>query len=125
MNRTPRLVAAAMLLLTFVVGGLAGMALEEGLGLDWFDFLDEDERPAAGRVLAGLNLSETQRDEIEEILDDQEDRLEEYWGSRIPDMRLIVAESYGRIRLVLTPDQQEVFDERIQAQGLPVPRRPD
>ena len=125
MDRRPRLVATAMLLLTFAVGGLAGMALEEGLGLDWFDFLDEDERPAAGRLLTGLSLSEAQQDEIERILDDQEDTLEEYWEGRIPDMRLIVAESYGRIRLVLTPGQQELFDERIRAQGLPVPRRPD
>ena len=125
MNRTPRLVAAAMLLLTFVVGGLAGMVLEEGLNLDWFDFLDEDERPAAACLLTGLNLSATQQDEIEQILDDQDGRLEQYWKSRIPEMRLIVAASYERIRLVLTPGQREAFDERIRAQGLPFPRRPD
>src|SRR5690606_6914878 len=119
MNRRPRLVASAMLLLTFAVGGLAGMALEEGLGLDWFDFLDEDERPAADRLLAGLNLSASQAAEIDEILDDQELELEAYWESRIPDMRSIVAESYGRVRLVLTPAQQETFDERIREEGVP------
>ena len=125
MNRRPAVIAAAMLLLTFVVGGLAGMALEEGLGLDWFDFLDEDNAPAEGRLLGALNLSQEQRDRIEEILDDREDRLEDYWESKIPDMRAIVTESYGQIRLMLTPEQREVFDERVRAQGIPVPRGPD
>ncbi len=125
MKRSPGLIAAAMLLLTFVVGGLAGMALEEGLGLDWFDFLDEDNAPAEGRLLGALNLSDDQRDRIEEILDDREDRLEDYWESKIPDMRAIVTESYAEIRLVLTPEQRDAFDDRIRAQGIPVPRGPD
>ena len=42
MTRT-RLVAGGMIAIAFAVGGLAGMAVEESLGLDWFDFLDEDE----------------------------------------------------------------------------------
>jgi Spy/CpxP family protein refolding chaperone len=125
MRRRPALVAVVMLLLTFSVGGLAGMALEEALGLDWFDFLDEDNRPAEGRLLSDLDLSDEQRDQIEEIFDDQDDRLEDYWESRIPDMRGIVATSYEQIRTLLTPEQREIFDERIRAQGIPIPRGPD
>lgn len=125
MNRRPGAVAAVMLLLTFMVGGLAGMALEESLGLDWFDFLDEDTRAPEGRLLAGLELTTSQQRQIAEILDEQEDRLEEFWESRIPEMRPIVAESYARIREVLTTEQRTLFDMRIQAQGLPVPRDTD
>jgi Spy/CpxP family protein refolding chaperone len=110
-----------MLLLTFAVGGMAGMALEEALGLDWFDFLDEDTRPAEGRLLSGLELSASQQARIEEILDAQEDRLEEFWESRVPEMRPIVIESYDRIRGVLTPGQRELFDGRVRAQGITVP----
>src|SRR5690606_15981263 len=72
----PRFVASLLLLLTFVVGGMAGMALEEALGLDWFDFLDEDNRPEQGQLLAGLQLTPGQRDRIDDILDVQEERLE-------------------------------------------------
>ncbi|MGH7551789.1 MAG: hypothetical protein ACREMQ_02020 [Longimicrobiales bacterium] len=125
MNRRPALVAAFMLILTFVVGGLAGMALEEALGLDWFDFLDEDSRPSEGQLLSGLDLSENQREQIEEILDQQEDSLEDFWENRIPDMRAIVAASYEQIRRVLTPEQRATFDERIRSQGIQVPRNPD
>lgn len=125
MNRRPGLVAAVMLVLVFGVGGLTGMALEEGLGLDWFDFLDEDNEEADDQILAGLQLSEEQRAQIDEIRDAQEERLEEYWESRIPDMRGIVVISYEEIRAVLTPEQREVFDRRIRERGIPVPRRPD
>lgn len=101
------------------------MALEEALGLDWFDFLDEDTQPDDGRLLAGLELSTSQRRQIEEILDAQEERLEEFWESRVPEMRPIVAPSYARIRGILTPEQRERFDERVRARGITVPGDPD
>src|SRR5687768_17738537 len=115
MKRRAGTVAALMLLLTFAVGGLAGMAMEEGLGLDWFDFLDEDSRPAEDQLLTNLNLSAQQRDQIEDVLDKQDERLEDYWESRIPDMRTIVGQSYEEIRLILSEEQRGVFDERIRA----------
>jgi Spy/CpxP family protein refolding chaperone len=124
-RRRPGVVAAVMLLLAFVVGGMAGMALEEALGLDWFDFLDEDARAADGRLLSDLELSETQRERVEEILDAQERRLEAYWESRLPDMRGVIAESYEQIRAVLNSEQRDRFDARVRELGLPQPREPD
>ncbi|HEX2191531.1 MAG TPA: hypothetical protein VHG51_21645 [Longimicrobiaceae bacterium] len=115
MRRT-HAVAALLLALTFAAGGLAGMALEEALGLDWFDFLDEDVR-RDDRLLAGMGLSAEQRREVERILDRQEDRLEAYWAARFPEMEAIVAGSYDEVRAVLTPGQREVFDRRVEALG--------
>ena len=125
MTRRPALVAVAMLLLAFCVGGLTGMALDEAFGLDWFDFLEEDDDSLEDDFFAGLDLSEAQEERIEEILDEQEDRLEAYWETRVPDLRSIVAGSYAEIRTILEPAQREVFDQRVQARGLPVPREPD
>lgn len=119
------MVASAMLLLTFLVGGMAGMALEEGLGLDWFDFLDEDNPPSEGRLLAELGLTPQQQERIESILAEQEDSLEEFWRKRLSEMRPIVARSYDRIREVLTPEQRVLFDQRVDAQGIPVVRDAD
>ena len=82
MTRRPALVAVAMLLLAFCVGGLTGMALDEAFGLDWFDFLEEDDDSLEDDFFAGLDLSEAQEERIEEILDEQEDRLEAYWETR-------------------------------------------
>lgn len=123
--KRPALTASVLLTLVFVLGGLAGMALEEGLGLDWFDFLDEDERPAEARLLAGLDLTPDQEGRIEVILERQEDRLEDYWESRIPDMRAIVSDSYEEVRGILTPAQRSTFDRRIEEGGIQLRRGDD
>ena len=113
-------IAAVLLVLTFSVGALAGMALEEGLGLDWFDFLDEDE-DAPGRVLEGLGLSAEQRESADAILDRQEDRLEEYWEGRVPEIRAILDESYAEMRAILSTEQRVEFDRRVGEQRGRVP----
>jgi hypothetical protein len=120
-NRRARVVAGLLLLLTFSVGGLAGMAVEEALGLDWFDFLDEDYGGGADRLLVGLDLSHDQRARVEEILHREEDRLEDYWESRIPEIQGMLAQSYAEIRATLTSEQQAAFDRRVRALGGRVP----
>ena len=107
-----RLIAALMLALTFAVGGLAGMALEEALGIDWFEFLDEDD--AGGGLLAGLDLTRDQRARAENILEREEDRLEDYWESRLPEIQQMLRETYAEIRATLTHEQQAVFDRRVR-----------
>lgn len=114
MSRPVRLVAGLLLALAFLVGNLTGMVLEEALGLDWFEFLDEDTDEAPDRLLAGLELSRAQRARAEEILERQEDRLEEYWESRLPEIQGILRESYAEIRAILEPEQRAAFDRRVR-----------
>ena len=119
MKRAGR-VAGLLLLATFAVGGLAGMAVEEAAGLDWFDSLDRDESEDI-RLLEGLALTQDQREAIERILDRQEDALEDYWKARMPEIQGILAGSYGEIRALLTPEQQARFDTRVRGLGGRVP----
>jgi hypothetical protein len=91
------------------------MAVEEALGLDWFDFLDEDARPDE-RLLQGVRLTGEQREQVDRILDRQEERLEQYWAARLPEMQAIADGSYAEIRAILTPQQRAVFDRRVAAQ---------
>lgn len=125
MNRHARLAAAAMLLLVFGVGALTGMAVEEGFGLDWFDFLDEDERVVDQALLGGLDLSSEQQERIAAIQEEQERRLESYWRDRVPELRSIVDDADARIRAILTPEQRATFDERIRVRGARLPDGPD
>ena len=113
MNRRSVVVAATMLAVTFLVGGLSGMALEEATGIDWFEFLDED-RDAERSLLDGLNLSAEQRDRAEAILDRQENRLEEYWNTRLPEIAGILDQSYDEIRATLSAEQRAAFDRRVR-----------
>ena len=119
MKRAGR-VAGLLLLATVAVGGLAGMAVEEAAGLDWFDSLDRDESEDI-RLLEGLALTQDQREAIEQILDRQEDALEDYWKARMPEIQGILAGSYGEIRALLTPEQQARFDTRVRGLGGRVP----
>lgn len=115
MRGRTRAVAALLLAATFAVGGLAGMATEEALGLDWFDFLDEDAGPSEGQLFAGMALTRDQERRIDQILERREDRLEAYWEGRLPDIRRIMDESYGEMRAALTPGQQPAFDRRVRS----------
>ncbi|HEX6587416.1 MAG TPA: hypothetical protein VF039_00225 [Longimicrobiales bacterium] len=122
MRRT-RLIAALTVAGAFAAGALSGMVAEEALGLDWFDFLDEDE--VEDSILAGLDLSGAQRDAADDVLDRQEDRLEDYWEGRLPELQSILRESHAEIRQILTAEQQRVFDQRVRELGTYIPAEGD
>ena len=117
MRARGRWVAGLLLCLTFAVGGLSGMAAEEAFGIDWFDFLDEDNRASGEELLRGLDLTPQQRAGTEAVLERQEAQLETYWGERMPEIRRILQRSHAEIRALLTPAQQATFDERVRALG--------
>ena len=113
MRQGARAIGALLLAASFAIGGLAGMAAEEALGLDWFDFLDEDAVPADQRLFSGMSLTGAQQARIDDIRERREERLEAYWESRLPDIQRIMDDTYGEMRQVLTPEQQPVFDRRV------------
>ena len=125
MSHRARAVGALLLGASFVVGGLAGMAAEEALGLDWFDFLDEDAIPGDERLFVDLELTRAQRARIEEIRDQREDRLEAYWESRLPDIQRIIDDSYDAMGRTLTPEQRAVFDRRVREMRTRISAEPD
>ncbi len=125
MKQRARAIGALLLAASFAVGGLAGMAAEEALGLDWFDFLDEDAAPAEDRLFTGVPLTDAQQRQIRDIRERREDRLEGYWESRLPDIQRIMDDSYGEMRQVLTPEQQPAFDRRVREMRGRVSADPD
>lgn len=120
-NFRTRLKAVLILSLVFATGGLAGMVLEEALGLDWFDFLDP--QPVEAQVLDRLLLTPDQRDRIELILQQRNRSLEAHWSAELPELQAIVFQSHDAIRAVLSPEQRVAFDAAIKAQGIQVPDR--
>ena len=125
MKPRARLIAIGLLLLSFVVGGLSGMALEEAAGIDWFEFLDSDKDDRDNHLLAGLDLSSEQRARAEGMLERQERTLEQYWETRLPELRRMLDSTYAEIRLILTPGQQALFDQRIRKLDGDVPAELD
>jgi len=123
MRWAARRTAVLVLLAVFLVGAAAGWVAEEaadeihwpfGHGEDKSrDRPDEDEPfddDAEEDLLETLGLSRTQLDSVDRLLDRREDRLEQYWKSRLPDLQAIVDSSRQEIRAMLTPEQRASYD---------------
>jgi len=129
MSWATRRTAVLVLLAVFLVGGAAGWVAEEVVDeIDWParhgdgetpDRPDEDEPfddDAEEDLLETLGLSRAQLDSVDHLLDRREDRLEDYWKSRLPDLQVIVDSSRQEIRAVLAPEQRIAYDRWLGAQ---------
>jgi Spy/CpxP family protein refolding chaperone len=76
------------------------------------------------RMQVQLNLSPDQRQRIEAILRESQQRSRALWESIEPRMREEVKKTRDRIREHLTPEQRQKFEEMSRARP-PMSRRPD
>lgn len=130
MSWAPRRTAVILLLAVFLAGGAAGWLLEDVVDdIDWpgshregssLDRPDEDEPfddDAEEDFLETLGLSRERLDSVDHLLERREDRLEDYWKSRLPDLQALVDSSRQEIRGLLTPDQRAAYDQWLDAQS--------
>ena len=132
MSWAARRTAVILLLAVFLAGGAAGWLLEDVMDdIHWpgghgegstLDRRDEDEPfddDAEEDFLETLGLSQGQLDSVDHLLDRREDRLEDYWSSRMPDLQALVDSSRLEIRTLLTPEQRAAYDRWLGAQSGP------
>ena len=119
-----------LLLAVFLAGGAGGWLLEDVVDdIDWpggriegsTPGRPDDDEPldddAEEDFLETLGLSRAQLDSVDDLLDRREDRLEDYWKSRLPDLQALVDSSRQEIRMVLTPEQRAAYDRWLGAQS--------
>jgi hypothetical protein len=129
MSWAARRTAVLVLLAVFLAGGAAGWVAEEvadevhwparhgeGAGSDRPDEDEPFDDDAEEDFLEALRLSRAQLDSVDHLLDRREDRLEDYWKSRLPDLQAIVDSSRREIRAVLSPEHQIAYDRWLGAQ---------
>jgi Spy/CpxP family protein refolding chaperone len=118
-----RLLGAALLVAAFSTGALVGAAGDRLLARDdgrdrrgpRFAF-GSAHRPGGHvvekRVLLfePLDLSEEQRERIEDVLERGRGQLEESWRRIRPELGALVDSTHDEIRALLTPEQQRLFD---------------
>ena len=132
MSWAARRTAVIVLLAVFLTGGVAGWLLEDVVDdVHWPgghsqgttpDRPDEDEPfddDAEEDFLESLGLGRAQLDSVDHLLDRREDRLEDYWKSRLPDLQSLVDSSRQEIRALLTPEQRAAYDRWLGAQSGP------
>ena len=132
MSWAARRTAVIVLLAVFLAGGASGWLLEEVVDdIHWpgshrdsstIDRPDDDEPfddDAEEDFLETLGLSRGQLDSVDQLLEGREDRLEDYWKSRLPDLQALVDSSREEIRALLTPEQRAAYDRWLGAQSDP------
>jgi hypothetical protein len=129
-----RRTAVLVLIAVFLAGGAAGWVLEEVMDdVHWpsrhaesqanrpdrnDDPLDED---AEEEFLDGLGLSRSQHKAVDRLLDQREERLEGYWARKVPEIEALIDSTRTRIRLLLTPEQRQAYDQWVARQRVPAP----
>lgn len=115
-TRSPRLLGLALLTAVFLAGSLFGMAMNRTLLAE--------EAPAAGdaacehrggKILDQLELSPSQRTEVDHILERRRAQTEAFWDSAGPRLRALTDTTRAEIRAVLTPAQAAEYD-RLRAE---------
>ena len=110
------LIGLALLLVTFVGGVLAGVALERTMSTGENTLRAErpvdgrDRQPGLHRFMDQLDLTQAQQDEIAIILQRGHSETRTFWEHEGSHLRAIVDSTRAEIRAVLTPEQREEYD---------------
>lgn len=115
--RKTRTVGLALLVVTFTVGASAGAAFDRILSSSApADAPDTEERsheePSGiheGSIFDHLELSPTQKEEIDAILARRKAEMDAIWNEAGPRMRKVVRSTNGEIRELLSAEQLEEF----------------
>lgn len=112
MTRRVYLYFALTFLLGVVVGG-AGMFLSGWYMMRHHRF---DKQHVVRRLTRELNLTDTQVQQLSQIVEDTSKKYSDLQKQVDPQYRAIREESHNRIRQILTPDQLAKFNEMVRRQ---------
>lgn len=108
-----RLIGFGLVAVTFLVGGLAGAALDRVLTTDLGD------HPAAeapqGHIIDQVEMTAEQRARIDGILERRSERMKAAWAEISPRLEAITDSARHEIMQVLTPEQQVEYERRLEA----------
>jgi Spy/CpxP family protein refolding chaperone len=118
----PRAVASMLLIMTFLVGALAGAALNQVLNArqpaEPQQATRPDVRRDGGREHAertpydDLDLTAAQRAQVNALLAERRRRIDSIWDRSEPVMRAIMASSKNEIEALLTEEQRALLEQR-------------
>lgn len=132
-NGSNRWVGLALVLVAFVTGGVAGMALDRTLRPGAPEAVAGPDLPRGGPdrrggsrgggrggipdrmpILDGLALTEDQRAEVDSILEEGRRRVTTLWREQESVFRAAMDSTQSAIHDVLTPQQREEYDARVR-----------
>jgi Spy/CpxP family protein refolding chaperone len=111
-----RLAIVAIFLLGFVAGGLAVNLYRQGKGSGPLAKGTGPQHRGGGfeAMFKNLNLSDQQKQQVDQILSDTRQRLQEIHRASQPQMDDIKKQTRERLKTVLTEDQWNQFQQQIK-----------
>jgi uncharacterized membrane protein len=129
-----RLQGVALLVIAFLIGGLAGAVFERIRGRHeaprMFDrsFGPLDRPGELPPFFSELGLSEQQETRIREILEKHRPMTDSILQQSMPHLRAVLDSTQSEIRQILSPEQRSQLDRRLprrEPPGQPGPRPPN
>lgn len=108
-----RLIGFGLVAVTFLVGGLAGAAVDRVLTTD---VTRRDAPNAASQrthVIDQIDMTADQRARIDAILERRSERMKAAWSEISPRLEAITDSARHEIMQVLTPAQQAEYERRL------------
>lgn len=122
--RRARIISVLVLLMTFLVGGLAGAATMRVVASDG---PPRHERGPRGpeRMFERLQLTPEQQVQARAILEQGRVEMEAFWKAHGPTMRAITDTTRARLRAIMTPEQRALDAEFMTKRRQEFQRRGD
>lgn len=112
-----RLIAFAVMAVTFLAGGMAGFAMhnllaaEEAQPAEAQPRPDRNERRDRRWIFDDLNLTAEQRAQVDSIFAQNRREMDAFWDEHGPTMKAIVDSTRAAVDRVLTPEQRAQMQE--------------
>lgn len=112
-----RLVGFGLLVATFLVGALAGAAVDRVLSAEEPDRRARAEREEGEKrsyVIDRVEMTPEQRASIDAILERRSERMRAVWQEAEPRLDAITDSARAEIMHVLTPDQRAEYERKLE-----------
>ena len=112
-----RLVGFGLLVATFLVGALAGAAVDRVLSADEPDGRTRAEREDGDRrsyVIDRVEMTAEQRASIDAILERRSERMRAVWHEAEPRLDAITDSARAEIMQVLDPEQRAQYEQKLE-----------
>jgi Spy/CpxP family protein refolding chaperone len=109
-----RLVGIGILVVAFVVGGLAGAAFDRVVTTDTIKRDEAAAETRRGHVIDQVEMTADQRTRIDAILERRSERMKAAWAEISPRLEAITDSARHEIMQVLTPEQRADYERRLE-----------
>lgn len=123
-----RLLGIALLVATFLAGGISGAAVSRRTGAlpqsaavspevqgKAAEPMGDQQRERRSRLIDQIGLTSDQRAAIDSILHEGREKIDAYWKETEPGYRALVDSTRAMVRAVMTPEQLAEYD-RLRAE---------